>query len=44
MTWDPFYLRELTLIPAWIYNYIDYNVWGEISYPFLIFNCATVEV
>ena len=34
----------LTLIPAWISNYIHYNVWDEITYPFLNFNGATVEV
>ena len=32
------------LIPAWISNYIHYNVWDEITYPFLNFNGATVEV
>ena len=25
------------------YNYIHYNVWDEITYPFLNFNGATVE-
>ena len=25
----------LTLIPAWIINYIPRKVWGEITYPFL---------
>ena len=30
--------------PAWISNYIHYNVWDEITYPFLKFNSATVEV
>ena len=30
--------------PAWISNYIHYNVWDEITYPFLNFNGATVEV
>ena len=39
-----FYLHELTLIPAWISNYIHYNVWDEITYPFLNFNGCTVEV
>ena len=39
-----FYKRGLTLIPAWISNYIHYNVWDEITYPFLNFNGATVEV
>ena len=32
------------LIPAWICNYIPCKVWGEITYPFLNFNGATVEV
>ena len=32
------------LISAWISNYIHYNVWDEITYPFLNFNGATVEV
>ena len=27
----PFYLRGLTLIPAWINNYIHYKVWDEIT-------------
>ena len=31
-------------IPAWISNYTHYNVWDEITYPFLNFNGATVEV
>ena len=35
---------SLTLIPAWISNYIHYKLWGEITYPFLNFNGATVEV
>ena len=30
--------------PAWISNYTHYNVWDEITYPFLNFNGATVEV
>ena len=34
----------LTLIPAWISNYTHYNAWDEITYPFLNFNGATVEV
>ena len=40
----PFYYHGLTLIPAWISNYTDYNVRDEITYPFLNFNGATVEV
>ena len=34
----------LTLIPAWINDYTHYNVWDEITNPFLNFNGATVEV
>ena len=33
-----------TLIPAWMSNYIHYNMWDEITYPFPNFNNATVEV
>ena len=40
----PFYKHGLTLIPARISNYIHYKVWDEITYPFLNFNGATVEV
>ena len=40
----PLLLTGLTLIPPWISNYIHYKVWGEINYPFLNFNGATVEV
>ena len=29
---------------AWISNHIHYKVWDEITYPFLNFNGATVEV
>ena len=39
-----FYLHGLTLIPAWISNYIHYKLWGEITYPFLNFNGCTIEV
>ena len=41
---DHFYQRGLTLIPAWISNYIHYNVCDEIMYPFQNFNDETVEV
>ena len=34
----------LTLIPAWISNYMNYKMWDEITYPFPNFNGATVEV
>ena len=40
--WVPYY--GSTLITAWISNYIHYKVWNEITYPFLNFNGATVEV
>ena len=40
----PFYWHGLTLIPAWITNYMPGEVWGEITYPFLNFNGCTVEV
>ena len=40
----PFYQHGLTLIPAWISNYIHYKEWDEITYPFLNFNGATIEV
>ena len=42
--WAPFYKHGLILIPVWICNYIHYNVWDEITYPFLNFNGATVEI
>ena len=41
----PFYFHPgLTLIPAWINNYIHYKVRDEITYPFLNFNGCTVEL
>ena len=43
-SWDPFYSHGLTLIPALISNYVHYNMWGEITYPFPNFNGYTVEV
>ena len=42
-SWGLFYLHVLTLIPAWISNYMPSNKWDEITYPFLNFNGATVE-
>ena len=39
-----FNYHGLTLIPVWISNYIHCIVWGEITYAFLNFNGATVEV
>ena len=38
----PFTNIFFTLIPAWISNYIHYNVWDEITYPFLNFNGASL--
>ena len=32
---SPIYKHGLTLIPTWISDYIHYNVWDEITYPFL---------
>ena len=34
----------IAVIPAWISKYIHYKVWDVITYPFLNFNGATVEV
>ena len=34
----------ITLIQAWISNYIHYKVWDVFIYPFPNFNGATVEV
>ena len=42
--WSIFYQHRLTLIWAWISNYIHHMVWDEIAYPFTNFNGATVEV
>ena len=39
-----FYQHGLTLIPAWISNHIYFELWDEITYPFLNFNGCTVEV
>ena len=41
---SPFYKHGLTLISAWISKYTHYKMWDEITYPFLNFNGATVEV
>ena len=43
-TWDPFSWHGLTLIPAWISNYMPRKVWDEIIYLLRNFNGATVEV
>ena len=44
MTRAHFYKHSLTLIPAWISNYMPGKVWDEITYPFLNFNGYTDEV
>ena len=41
--WSPFYYHGLTLIPAWIRNYIHYNVWHWSTHPFWNFNGATYK-
>ena len=38
--WTAFYIGGISRIV----NYIHYKVWDEITYPFLNFNGATVEV
>ena len=43
-TSGPFYEHGLTLIPAWISNHMSSQMWDGITYPFLNFNGATVEV
>ena len=43
-SWGPFYQHGLTLIPAWISNYVHYRLYDEITYRFLNFNGCTVEV
>ena len=43
-TCGPFYYYVLTLIPAWINNHMLSKVCDEITYPFLNFNSATIEV
>ena len=41
----PFYWQGLTLIPAWISNYMPGKVWDEITYPFQNFNgCNSVLI
>ena len=41
---SPFYWHGFTSILACTSNYIHYKVWDEITYPFPIFNDATVEI
>ena len=38
-----FYLQGLTLILAWMKNYIHYNVSDEITYSSANFNAATIN-
>ena len=38
-TWGPFYYHELTLMSAWISNYIYCKVCDEITYPFPNSHC-----
>ena len=40
---EPLLLTWIYLIPAWISYEIHYKMWDEITYPFPIFNDATVE-
>ena len=40
----PFYKHGLTLIPAWISNYMPSKMWDEITYPFPNFNGCTIGV
>ena len=41
---EPLLLTYITFNPTWISNYIHYNVWDEIIYPFPNLNGSTVEV
>ena len=36
----PFYWHAITLIIAWMTNYIHYKMWDEITFPFPNFNTA----
>ena len=40
----PFTNKVYFLIPAWISYHMASKVWAEITYPFLNFNGANVEV
>ena len=42
--WETYTPIYLALIPAWRNNHIHYKMWDEITYPFLNFKGATVEV
>ena len=39
-----FYKQDLTLIPVWINNFIQYKVQGVITYPLPNFSSATVNI
>ena len=43
-TWGLFHWHDLSLIQAWISNNIHYEVWDEITYPFLNFNSAAIDI
>ena len=40
---DSFYIHGITLILAWIDDYIHWKMWHEIIHPFPNFNGGTVE-
>ena len=40
----PFYQYDLTLIPACMSNFIHYDVWDEITYPFQNSNGTAIEL
>ena len=44
LTSGPFYQHGSTPIPAWIGNYMQYEMWDEITYPSSKFNGAVVGV
>ena len=44
ITMNPFCLHGLTLITAWICYPMPSKMWGEITYPFLNFNCVSIEI
>ena len=43
VTKGPFRFYDLTLIPAWIRDYIHYKVWDEINHPLSNSNSAAFE-
>ena len=40
----PFTNMVLNLTPAWISNHTPSKMWDEVTYPFINFNGATVDV